>query len=333
MVVLKASAYGSGSVELARFLSFQHIDYIAVAYIDEGIELRNSGIKIPIMVMNPEEAGFSKMIQYQLEPEIYSLKQLTRFTSFLQNESYKIHLKIETGMNRLGFEQEDCLPLCNFLAENKNIHVESIFSHLVGSDDQALDSFSQLQAKIFIKAYTDISKRLKYQPNRHILNSNGISRFPELQYEMVRLGIGLHGLSDDPKVKKHLQKVQTLKTRIAQIKHIKKGDSVGYNRKFVAEKSYTSATINIGYADGFPRNAGNGNYSVLVKGHSCQIIGNVCMDMSMVDVTGLHVTEGDEVILFGPTWPIEILAKQTGTIPYEILTRLSARIHRIFSRE
>lgn len=333
MVVLKASGYGSGSVELARFLSFQRVDYIAVAYIDEGVELRKEGITLPIMVMNPEEAGFSKMIEYKLEPEIYSLDQLQKFMSYVPGEAYSIHLKIETGMHRLGIEQHDIEQLAQMISGTDAIKIASAFSHLVGSDDKAHDEFSKQQIRNFEKTYTVLCKYIDYKPDRHILNSNGISRFPKYQYEMVRLGIGLHGLSDDQTTKENLQKVQTLKTRIAQIKEIRKGESIGYNRQFIADKSYQIATINIGYADGLPRNAGNENFEVLVNDNPAVILGNVCMDMCMIDITEISAKIGDEVIIFGAAWPIEGLAEKCGTIPYEILTRLSSRIHRIFSRE
>lgn len=333
MVVLKASGYGSGSTELSRFLAFQRVDYIAVAYIDEGIELRKSEIDIPIMVMNPEESGFAQMINYRLEPEIYSLTQLRQLLAYLPNGNYPIHLKIETGMNRLGIEMEEIEEITNLINESKKVSVASIFSHLVGSDNKIFDKFSMQQIETFEKAFDLISLRIGYSPIRHILNSNGISRFPEYQYEMVRLGIGLHGISDDASMNKRLQKVQTLKTRVSQIKNIAKDETVGYNRKFKALKTTKTATINIGYADGLPRNAGNLNYSVLINGYPAPIVGNVCMDMCMIDISDLNVKVGDEVIIFGAHWAIENLALACETIPYEILTRLSTRIHRIFSRE
>lgn len=334
MVVLKASGYGSGSKELSRFLAYQRVDYIAVAYIDEGIELRKAGIELPIMVMNPEESGFASMVRYKLEPEIYSIDQLATYFNYLEEEEYKIHLKIETGMNRLGLAKDDLEKVGTMIASEHRIQVASIFSHLIGSDDPELDDFSQLQIARFDEAYKFLCQLLGYEADRHILNSNGISRFPEHQYEMVRLGIGLHGLTDDFKLKPRLLKVQNLTTKIAQVKALEIGDSVGYNRKFIAKSKKIIGTINIGYADGLPRNAGNGNYKVLVNGrHACEIIGNVCMDMCMIDVSNLDVKVGDEVTIFSQGWPIEKLAEACGTIPYEILTRLSTRVHRIFSRE
>ncbi|GLR16901.1 bifunctional UDP-N-acetylmuramoyl-tripeptide:D-alanyl-D-alanine ligase/alanine racemase [Portibacter lacus] len=333
MVVLKASAYGSGSKELSRFLEYQRVHYIAVAYIDEGVELRKSGISTPIMVMNPEESGFAAMVKNKLEPEIYSLNQLEKYISYLDDDVHQVHLKIETGMHRLGISMEEIPSILACLNDNKNIVVKSIFSHLVGSDDPSLDYFSKEQINRFEKAYTLFSIGLDYEPLRHMLNSNGISRFPEYQYEMVRLGIGLHGLTDDLNLKPKLQKVQTLKTKIAQIKEVNAGESVGYNRKYKVKETHKIATINIGYADGLPRNAGNEQYSVLINGQAAPIRGNVCMDMCMIDVKGIDVNVGDEVIIFGKEWPIEKLAEVCGTIPYEILTRLSTRIHRIFTRE
>ncbi len=333
MVVLKASAYGSGGVELARFLSFQHVDYIAVAYIDEGVEMRKSGIQKPIMVMNPEEAGFRQLIAYGLEPEMYSIAQLESLISELDGKDLGIHLKIETGMHRLGFEDTVIPELLTLLKLNPNLKIRSVFSHLVGSDDPDLDDFSREQIRSFDMAYEKITQALDLSPDRHILNSNGISRFSRYQYEMVRLGIGLHGVTDDPEMDEKLQKVQTLKTHIAQIKHILPGESVGYNRKYIAKEPMTTGTINIGYADGLPRLAGNGRFSVLCNGKQAPIVGNVCMDMCMINLNGIQAIEGDEVIVFGPEWPISKLAEVTQTIPYEILTRLSSRIHRIFTRE
>ncbi len=334
MVVLKASAYGSGSKELSRFLTFQRVDYIAVAYIDEGVELREAGITCPIMVMNPEESGFEQMVKYKLEPEIYSVDQLMSFKNYVEaDQSYPIHLKIETGMHRLGIEEDDYDNIAAMLNSSKGLRVASIFSHLVGSDDPALDDFSFAQIKSFEVAYQAICSKLRYEPIRHILNSNGITRFPSHQYEMVRLGIGLHGITDDKNVIGMLEKVQSLKTRIAQIKKVKSGESIGYSRKYTTGNDMTIATINIGYADGLPRNAGNRKFSVLLNGKAADIVGNVCMDMCMIDISEINAEVGDEVEIFGKRWPIENLATACNTIPYEILTRLSSRIHRIFSRE
>lgn len=333
MVVLKASGYGSGAKELARFLSYQHVDYIAVAYTDEGIELRNAGIQIPIMVMNPEEAGFRQMVEFHLEPEIYSIEQIKQLLPYLKSPHYPIHLKIETGMHRLGFEFEDLQPLLDFIKSSRRFFVKTVFSHLIGSDNPEHDQITLQQIEKFEKAYQLICTSLSIKPERHILNSNGISRFPDNQYEMVRLGIGLHGIIENQAMAGKLQKVQTLKTHISQIKTLKKGDTVGYSLGYIASEPVKIATINIGYADGLPRNAGNQNYSVGIKGLKAPIVGNVCMDMCMVDVTHIDTKIGDEVIVFGKEWPIEDLAKACKTIPYEILTRLSTRIHRIFSRE
>jgi alanine racemase len=333
MVMMKASAYGSGSKELSRFLSFQHVDYIAVAYIDEGVELRKSGIQIPIMVMNPEEAGFHNLIKYELEPEIYSIQQLKQLKNYGEDSIVPIHLKLETGMNRLGLGSEALIEICNYISNSTQFRVESIFSHLVASEDPDQDKFTIGQINSFSDLYDQAIDLLGYSPDRHILNTNGISRFADYQFEMVRLGIGLHGISDDPKIKNRLQKVQTLKTRISQIKQIKKGETVGYGRNFKAKSSMRIATINIGYADGLPRNAGNENYAVLLNRKFASIIGNVCMDMTIIDINKIEAKVGDEVIIFGQQQPIETLAKACQTIPYEILTRISPRIHRIFSRE
>ncbi|WP_235297302.1 bifunctional UDP-N-acetylmuramoyl-tripeptide:D-alanyl-D-alanine ligase/alanine racemase [Portibacter marinus] len=333
MVVLKASGYGSGSKELGRFLAYQRVDYIAVAYVDEGIELRKAGIDTPIMVMNPEESGFESMVKFKLEPEIYSLEQLHNFTTYVDQKAFPVHLKIETGMHRLGFAEADHEALVQFLRAQNLLKVATIFTHLVGSDDPELDLFSHEQVERFSEAYKNICKAIGYQPDRHILNSSGISRFQLYQFEMVRLGIGLHGLTSDQNLDRRLLKVQTLKTKIAQIKEVGKGESVGYNRMHRVATPLNIGTINIGYADGLPRNAGNENYAVLVNDKAAKILGNVCMDMCMIDLTNIDCKIGDEVIIFGKEWPIENLAKACSTIPYEILTRISTRVHRIFSRE
>ena len=333
MVMVKAFAYGSGSTDVAQLLQFHHVDYLAVAYIDEGIILRQNGINLPIMVMNPSVEGFDKVLSYDLEPEIYSPSIFKKFIELNGDKKSKIHLKLDTGMHRLGFVEDDLKTLISQLLENPNIEVATIFSHLVGADDAAHNEFSKLQHERFINWSERIASALKYQPIRHILNSAGIVRFPDLKLDMVRLGIGLYGVEVNGLEQKSLKNVGTLKTVISQIKHVKKGESVGYSRRGIVEKDTKIATIAIGYADGFDRRFGNGVGEVMVNGVLCPVVGNVCMDMTMIDITEANATEGNEVIVFGENLPITKLAQNIGTIPYEILTGVSERVRRVFFKE
>jgi alanine racemase len=339
MVMVKAFSYGSGSFEIANILQFHHADYLAVAYSDEGVELRKAGITLPIMVMNPELHSYDNMIKYQLEPEIFSFRVLHLFTEALQrnrhliSSPFPIHIKLDTGMHRLGFEEEELNELIMRLKNNKLIKVHSVFSHLAGSDDSSLDDFTFYQINLFKKMSTEIQAHFNYPILRHILNSAGISRFPEAQFEMVRLGIGLHGIGANEYDQSFLQHVSKLKTTISQIKHIKQGDTVGYGRKGIAKKNITIATVPIGYADGYNRKLSNGVGYMLVNGQKAPVIGNVCMDMCMLDVTGINCKEGDEVIVFGEELPVTIIAEQLNTIPYEILTSISRRVKRIYFQE
>jgi alanine racemase len=331
MAMVKASAYGSGSIELARFLESRKIPYLAVAYADEGVQLRKAGIQIPIMVMNPENASFRKIIEYKLEPEIYALNQLRTFQNEITGtEKKKIHIKIDSGMNRLGFKKSD-LALLDKELNHQKIEIASIFSHLSASEDVAEDEFTHNQIDLFISCYNEIVENLNYKPFRHVLNSSGIVRLPEYQFEMVRLGLGMYGIDTSASVNADLLKVHTLKARISQIKKVKKGDSIGYNRKYIATKDITTATLSIGYADGLMRLAGNERFQVEIKGHKVPIIGSVCMDMCMVDVSEIPLAEvGDEAIIFGKQLDIAELAKVCKTIPYEILTRISDRVKRLY---
>ncbi len=335
MVMVKASGYGSGSVEVARLLEFQKVDYLAVAYADEGVELREAGIKLPILVLNPEEATFNKLFQYQLEPEVYSLSQLSKLIHALPPKlKLPIHIKIDTGMRRLGFSSKDISTLSDILKKEKRLIVKSVFSHLVGSEDVQHDQFSKQQFKTFSAAADTLQKKLGYSPMRHILNSAGIFRFPDLQMDMVRLGIGIYGIDGSNTISDKLQNVMTLKATISQINHIKKNETVGYSRKGKASKNMRIGTISVGYADGFLRAAGNGNFSVLVNGKLAPTVGNICMDMSMIDLTDIpDVTEGDEVIIFGKTPSAESLADCYGTIAYEVFTNISQRVKRVYFEE
>ncbi len=333
MAMVKASAYGSGSVEVAKLLEFQKVDYFAVAYADEGVELRKAGIQLPILVLNPEEAVFEVLEKQNLEAEIYSLDLLEKFVQHFSNKisNILIHLKLDTGMRRLGFEEKDLDNLISILKKNKQIKVQSIFSHLVGSEANEHDHFTKKQVARFQKMYDKICAGLKIRPMRHILNSSGINRFPQYQMEMVRLGIGLYGIDGSQSIQNQLQKVHTLKATISQIKNIHKGETIGYGRKGKAKKAMRIATISIGYADGLMRSVGNGNFSVLIQGKRADIVGNVCMDMCMVDVTNIpEAATGDEVIIFGKNPSVEELANVMGTIPYEIFPTISGRVKKVY---
>ncbi|MFD3002216.1 bifunctional UDP-N-acetylmuramoyl-tripeptide:D-alanyl-D-alanine ligase/alanine racemase [Pontibacter toksunensis] len=334
MVMVKAFAYGSGSFEVANLLQFHRVDYLAVAYADEGVQLRENGITLPIMVMNPSPDSFAKLRQYNLEPEIYALEQLQAFVSSLSGAAtYKIHLKLDTGMHRLGFTEEEFDALFTLLQQYPQVQVMSAFSHLAGADEAVHNAFSQLQIRNFREMSAKVESQLGYHVIKHVLNSAGIVRFPEHQLDMVRLGIGLYGVEATGDEQEALRPVSTLKTTVSQVKKIKQGDTVGYSRKGIADADKTTATIAIGYADGYDRRFSIGIGEVLIQGQRCPLIGNVCMDMCMVDVTGLGVKAGDEVIVFGPQLTLVELAKRIGTIPYELLTNVSTRVKRIFYSE
>ncbi len=344
MVMVKAGAYGSGSTEVAKLLEFENVDYLGVAYADEGVELRKAGIQLPILVMNPEEATFEAIVRYRLEPEIYSLSLLRNFFQFLENHFAQspitnhqspvtIHLKLDTGMHRLGFEEPDLGSLLELLQEAPVV-VRTVFSHLAASEAPQHDDFTREQFVRFQKMYEQLTAGLGYSPMRHILNSGGIVRFPEQQMEMVRLGIGLYGIDSSGLLQDRLQTVNTLKATISQIKNVAVGETVGYGRLGRAERPMRIATISLGYADGLLRRAGNGRFSVLIEGKRAPIIGNVCMDMTMVDVTDIPAaTEGCPAILFGKDLPVEELANCLGTIPYEIFTTISGRVKRVYVQE
>lgn len=332
MVMVKAFAYGSGSTEVANVLQYHKVDYLGVAYADEGVELRKNNITLPIMVMNPSEEGFNTMTHYNLEPEIYGFKILKEFISFLNGRPWRIHIKLDTGMHRLGFEEKDLKELTELLGKNKNLEIASIFTHLAGSDEAEHDAFSKQQAETFITFAKALSENVGYNPILHVLNTPGILRLPEWQLDMVRLGIGLYGVN--PTNNNHsLRTVSTLKTVISQIKKIKQGETIGYGRRGKAIQEMTLATIAVGYADGYSRAFSRGIGEVLVGGRRAPVVGNVCMDMTMIDITGIDAREGDEVILFGEELPIHELAEKIGTIPYEILTNASERVKRIFVAE
>lgn len=334
MVMVKAFAYGSGSNEIASLLQYHRVDYLGVAYVDEGVDLRNHQINLPIMVMNPSEDSWALMIERKLEPEIYSINLLKSLIEYLDGSPCLIHLKIDTGMHRLGFESKDLNQLTALLVANPNVKIASIFSHLAGADESGHDDFSKQQAEAFDSAVSLISGQLQAAPIKHLLNSSGILRFSTYQYDMVRLGIGLYGIDPSGAHQHQLKLVATLKTVVSQVKKVTKGDSIGYSRMGRAAEAMTIATIAIGYADGYSRVFGKGIGKVLIHGIKAPVVGNVCMDMTMIDITAIpNVKEGDEVIIFGDGNSIIELAEQAHTIPYEILTNTSERVKRVFFAE
>lgn len=330
MAMVKAFSYGAGTYEIANALQHYRVDYLAVAFADEGVELRKAGISVPIMVMNPEISAFENLIEYNLEPEIYSFRILQAFTEELQkhsiNEPYPIHLKIDTGMHRLGFLENEINELAQKLTENNYIKIASVFSHLSSSDDAKHDEFTKHQIETFTCVCKNLSEKTKQIFMRHILNSNGILRFPQAQFEMVRVGIGLFGIAYQNI--KELQPVVSLKTTISQIKKVKRGNAVGYHRKGLAKTDTIIAIVPIGYADGLSRKLGNGNWKMLINGKEAPIIGNVCMDMCMLNVTEIQCKEGDEVIVFNELHSLNLFAEVSETIPYEVLTSISPRVKR-----
>jgi len=338
MAMVKAFAYGSGSSEVANLLQYHRVDYLGVAYTDEGVALRQSGITIPIMVMNATLPTFDLLWQYKLEPELYSRQILTDWIAYAAqrnepSEMPPVHLKLDTGMHRLGFVENDYDWLILQLKNNPGVRVSTIFSHLVGADEGVHNDFSKQQYERFIVGAALIEKTIGYSTTKHILNSAGIVRFPEYKMDMVRLGIGLYGVEATNREQHALQTVGTLKTIVSQVKYLAAGETVGYSRKGQITHDSAIATLAIGYADGYDRRLGNGIGKFFVKGELCPTIGNICMDMTMIDVTGTAVEEGDEVIVFGKEMPITDLAKSMGTIPYEILTGIGERVKRVFYKE
>jgi alanine racemase len=337
MAMVKAFSYGAGSFEIANLLQYTGVDYLSVAYTDEGIALRKAGITMPIMVMSPDATSFDRMMAWKLEPEIFNLPSLTAFSGIaqtLQVTNYPIHIKLDTGMHRLGFMQNEIDGLVEALKENTQVTVASIFSHLAASEDEAEDSFTLKQANLFTEMSDKLLAALPYKPLRHLCNSAGIARHPELHFDMVRLGLGLYGIDTSGILQDELQQVGTLKTTIAQIKDVPAGETVGYGHKNPLKKQTRIATVCIGYADGYPRALGNGNAHMLVHGKPAKLVGIVCMDMCMLDITDIpEAQEGDEVIVFSPQLPITKLAKWADTIAYEMMTGISQRVKRIYENE
>ncbi len=338
MAMVKAFSYGSGSYEIANALQFNNVDYLAVAYIDEGVELRRGGIKMPIMVINPDINGFDTLIKYNLEPEISSIRMLNQLENILYNselsETIGIHLKFDTGMHRLGFDNTEVEKIIEKLKKFDNhITIKSIFSHLASSENSADDEFTLNQIKKIQNIFNEIQQQYNYKIDLHILNSAGITRFADAQFDMVRLGIGMYGVSVNKNEEGKLKNVCSLITTISQIKTIPKGDTVSYNLLWRAERETKIGIIPIGYADGLRRDYGNGKGKVLINGKFATILGAICMDMCIVNLNDIDAVEGDKVVVFGDEYPINNVAKILNTISYEILTSISRRVKRIYFQE
>ena len=333
MVMLKAFGYGSGTHEVAAMLQYQRINYFGVAFTDEGVELRQNGIHLPIMVMNAQPESWQKIVQYQLEPEVYGLHQLAELANFAtqQQAEIGIHINIDTGMSRLGFTESQLPELLVALQRAPQLKVASVFSHLAAADEAQHAQFTRQQLEKFERLSAEVIKALPYPVLRHVLNSSGIVAYPEAQYDMVRLGIGLYGVDPTKNRQHHLQNISSLKTSIIQIRSVDAGQTVGYGRKGKLSGPGRIATLAIGYADGYGRGFSQGKGSVLINGKRAAVVGNVCMDMTMVDVTDIpEAQEGDDVLIFGEELPITELAETLGTIPYEVLTNVSSRVKRIY---
>lgn len=332
--MVKAGGYGTGAAEVAKTLQYHKCDYLAVAVAEEGVTLRKEGIKLPIIVLNAEVGGFEELASYNLEPAVYNFRILDAYIKEAKLQginNYPIHLKIDTGMHRLGFTQEDLPELIDRIKQQNGVMIHSVYSHLAASESWNFDGFTQTQIKTFKEIARQIQDEFNHPILRHILNSAGIERFPEEQLEMVRLGISLYGVSASGL--DGLRNVCTLKTTILQIKDIKKGETVGYGRRGVIDKDSKIATIRIGYADGLNRRFGNGTGTVLVNGKPVPIVGNICMDLTMIDVTGIDAKEGDTVIIYGENQTVTELAERIDTIPYELLTSISQRVKRVYYKE
>jgi len=332
--MVKAGGYGTGASEVAKTLQYHKCDCLAVAVAEEGVALRKEGIILPIIVLNAEVGGFEELITYKLEPEVYNFRILDAYIKEAKMQgisNYPIHIKIDTGMHRLGFTQQDIPELINRIKGQNGIFIQSVFSHLAASESWDFDEFTHSQIANFKEIAKEVQNNFSHPILRHILNSAGIERFPEEQMDMVRLGISLYGVSASGL--SGLRNVCTLKTTILQIKEVEKGETVGYGRKGVIEKDSRIATIRIGYADGLSRQFGNGVGAVLVNGQIAPIVGNICMDLTMIDITGLDVNEGDIVIVYGNELPVINLAKKINTIPYELLTSISQRVKRVYYKE
>lgn len=332
LAVVKAFAYGNDSCEIAKYLEILNADYFAVAYANEGVALRNAGVTKPILVLHPIEVNFRTLITYRLEPNIYSSKILNAFIEVATQENqidYPIHIKFNTGLNRLGFDEVDIKFISNTLHETMAVKVASMFSHLAASEDLDEKEFTIDQINKF-KIYSEkLMAAIGYKPLRHMCNTSGILNYPEAHFDMVRTGIGLYGFGNSEEESKNFRPIATLKTIISQIHTINKGESVGYNRGFKTDSVMRTATLPIGHADGINRIYGKEKGFVFIHGKKAPIVGNVCMDMIMVNITGIECQEGDEAIVFGPNHTAEYLAESAGTISYELITSISQRVKRV----
>lgn len=332
MAMVKAFSYGAGGFEVANLLQFNKIDYLTVAFVDEGVELRAAGIKLPVMVLSPHEGAFADMVRYRLEPEIYSLRILQSFVTYLteqQIDQYPVHIKLDTGMHRLGFMEDEIAELSEALQHTSRVKVVSVFSHLVAAGDPLMKEFTVCQISAYKRIASVLEKDLGYGFLKHICNTSGIVHYPDAQLDMVRLGIGLYGIDMTPN-RLHLEQVSTLKTTITQIKSLVKGETVGYDRKGVLDRDSKIATVKIGYADGYDRRLGNAVGQMMINRKLVNTVGNICMDMCMLDITDVEAREGDEVLVF-PN--LEQTAKSIGAIPYELLVGISARVKRVYYYE
>lgn len=334
LAVVKAFGYGSDPIEITRHLEKLGVDYLAVAYTSEGIVLRNAGIKTPILVLHPLPVHFNEIVEYGLEPNLYNAKVLAEFINVAEKsnqKSFPVHIKFNTGLNRLGFGKNEVDLVTNAVNKTKAVKVKSVFSHLAASEDLNEKEFTLKQINIFKEIAAELENKLGYKPLKHQLNTSGILNYSDVaQFDMVRSGIGLYGFGNDSAYDRFLTPISTLKTVISQIHHIEKGESVGYNRGFIASKHTKTATLPIGHADGIGRQYGNRKGFVTIHGKPAYITGNVCMDMIMVDVTGIDCEEGDEVIVFGQNPTAEAIAATASTISYELVTSISRRVKRIF---
>ena len=337
VAMVKASSYGLGDVELVNTLLDQGIDYLAVAYTDEGVRLRKRRIDTPIIVLGAEAHSFEVMVNHRLEPEIFNFYYLQQLEEVLARHpeipTFNIHVKVDTGMHRLGFDMQDLPRLIDIVKRNPKLRIASVFSHLAAAEDPAEDAFTRRQIALFGHMTDVLCAAFDYKILRHILNSAGIIRFPEAQFDMVRLGIQLYGCSEIPEMTMKLHNVVTLKTVITQIKQIPAGETIGYNRTWKLQRDTQVAIIPIGYADGYPRELCNGRGKVLVQGQKVPVIGKICMDMCMLDITGLRVHEGDEVIVYGEGNTVSEMAAAAGLISYELMTRISQRVPRVYVQE
>ncbi|MCF6223476.1 MAG: alanine racemase [Flavobacteriaceae bacterium] len=331
MVVIKAYAYGSDAIAIAKILENQQVDYIAVAYTYEGIALRKANIKLPILILHPQIENFELLIAHDLEPNLYSLRTLNHFIKISNSKylnAYPIHLKINSGMNRLGFKEKDIENLTSTLQNTKHIKIISYYSHLASSESQNEIEFTNKQISLFTKITDALNTNLFIKPLKHILNTSGIINFPEAQFDMVRLGIGFYGFGNSKLETSRLKNVCNLKTKISQIQTLKKGEAAGYNRRFIADNQTDIGILPIGYADGINRNLSNGKGFVYINKFKVPIIGTICMDITMINLDGIKCKEGDEVIIFNHQDHILDMAKINNTISYQVLTSISQRVRR-----